>query len=396
MVATRKKRDKRRERLSGRKRAETHKGGFEGSSVQLPDGVDFFAVKKAGVYRLEIIPYIVPEGANNPNAEPGDLYFERTFWIHRGVGADNGVRVCPRKTANQPCAICDHRAKLAKDPDADENLIKDLSPKERQLWNVFDHADPEKKDQVWDVSYHLFGKQLDARIKNADEDDEYEFFADPEEGLTLKVGFAERSFSGNTFYEAETIDFKTRRTALDPELFESANLLDSLLIIEPYDKLKAEFLQTGGDDTDDDTDDDPPPKKKTRKRTTKKKPTESEETAEKYGISKGDEVDTHTGGICTVLKISSDGTSLTLKDDDGEIHRAVSPADVKLIPEEEEEVEEEKPKKAAKKTTKTTKKTKASPPPDDDDDDGDDDDDDDDDDDEPWDDDDDDFDDDDD
>ena len=323
----RRKREERRQRVCAKRRAETHKSGFDPSSVKLPEGVNFFSVKKAGVYRLEIIPYIVPEGASNPEAESGDLYFERTFYVHRGVGADSDMKVCLSKTAGLPCPICEYRTRLTKDPEADENLIKDLSPKERQIWNVYNHAEPEKGVQVWDVSFHLFGKQLDARVRNADDDDNYRYYADPKDGMTLKVGFAEKSYAGNTYYETESIDFKVRRKELDPDLFERALVLDDLLVIEDYDKLKALFLQT-----DDDGDEDEKSKRKKGKRTKGKKKEDKEETtADEAGIKVGDEVMHDEFNVCEVVKISGDGTSLALEDDDGDVHKGIGVDEVTLI-----------------------------------------------------------------
>jgi hypothetical protein len=288
MATSRQKREKR-QRVSGRRRAEDHKTGFEGGSVKLPEGVGFFSVKKAGIQRIEILPYRVPKGADNPFADDGDMYFERTFFVHRQIGPNNETRVCLRKTTGQPCPICEYRSQLTKEEDPDEDLIKDLAPKERQLWNVYDHGNSEAGVQIWDISFHLFGKSLDARIKNADEDDDYEFFADPEDGLTLKIGFEEKSFGGRTFYDCESIDFKARRKALDPELFEKVVVLDEALVIEDYEKLKALFQQTEAPSDDDDDESKKEEKSKKRREPRKKKEDKSKSkdhfpTAEEFGL----------------------------------------------------------------------------------------------------------------
>ena len=56
---------------------------------------------------------------------------------------------------------------------------------------------------------------------------------------------------------------------------------------------------------------------------------------------------------CEVMKVSGDGTSLTLEDDEGDTYKAVAPEDVKMIPkdtdDEEEEDETPPPKKKIKK-----------------------------------------------
>lgn len=234
-----------RERVSGRKRAETHKTGYERTTVQLPDGVKDFVLESAATKRIAVIPFRVGKG--NPYAEEGSLYFERTFWVHRGIGATEESYVCLAKTAKQKCPICEYRAKLAKDPTADEKVVADLAPKERQLWNVLDLDDLDGGVKIWDISFHLFGKRLDEEIKNADEGDGYEFFADPEDGCYLKLGVLEKTFNGNKFYEVSTVGFKPRREPLDPDVLKSALCLDNLLVFYSYDKLKAILFQTDGE-----------------------------------------------------------------------------------------------------------------------------------------------------
>ena len=191
MTTNRQKRQKR-ERVSGRHRAKEHKTSSAGTLIRLPDGVNFFSVKNVGPFRLEILSYIVPSGGGNPWKADGAAHFERTFWSHRGIGPNSDPYVCLAKTLKMPCPICEARVKIASDPDGDEETAKALLPKERQLWNVYDHAEPEKGVQVWEVSFHNFGKQLDAAINNVDEDEAFEFFSDPEDGSTLRVGFEEK------------------------------------------------------------------------------------------------------------------------------------------------------------------------------------------------------------
>ena len=357
------KQDRERKRTSARHRAETHKSGFVSTSLNLPKGVNLFAPKKAGAYRIEILDYEVPKGAGNPFCEDGERHYERTFWVHRGVGPDNSSYVCPKKTAKKKCPICEIRTKMTTDPDANEDLIKEMAPKERQIFNVFDHAEPDRGVQVWDISFFLFGEQLDAEVKNADEEDDYEYFADREDGMTLKIGMKEKSFAGNTFRQVESINFKARRESLDPELFDAANVLDDLLIIESYDKLKAIFLQTEDEDEDED-------QKDQSERSSKKKkgkpemdeddiPVEDEDddddddkqevlpVAADFGLSKGDTVVHEDHGVCTIAKISGDGTSLTLMYEDEEMHQSIVPGEVKK--KKSKKAKKEKPKPKSKK-----------------------------------------------
>jgi len=249
MSKKRKGKKKRSTAVTAKRRSEQHKVGFETTSLNLPEGAKLFSLKSDKAVRLDILPYIVGKG--NPWADEGTLHYERTFWVHRGIGVDQSSYICLRKTCNEKCPVCEYRAKLSKDPDADEDLIKDLAPKERQLFNVIDTRDRDKGVQLWDISFHLFGKSLDARIRNADEDDGYENFAELEDGFTLKLGIEEGHYGKISFYSVETIDFKPRKEDYDEDILEEVYCLDELLNIIPYKELKQILLQTEDDDDDE-------------------------------------------------------------------------------------------------------------------------------------------------
>jgi len=234
---------------SARERAEKQSSGFTSACLKIPDGVTLFK-PKTGTMLIDILPYVAGEG--NPWAEPGNLHWERTYYVHRGIGANSDSVLCPRMTSKEPCPICEHRMKLMKEGDEEnEELIKDLAPKQRQLFNVINLKDPDKGVQLWDISYFLFGKVLDARLRNSEEDDGWDKFFFLEGGLTLKIGFEEKSFGGRTFNEVETIDFKQRKEDYDEDMLEQVHCLDEMLIELDYKELKKTFLEARGDDKDE-------------------------------------------------------------------------------------------------------------------------------------------------
>jgi hypothetical protein len=264
-----KQREEKHRYASARGRAEKKKaeGSFSATYLKLPDGVKFFK-PKSGVMLLDIIPFVAGKG--NPCAEPGALWYERTYHVHPRVGADRNAFLCERLSGGKgkSCPICDMRAKLLrKQSDDAEELVKDMAPKERQLFLVINRKEEEKGIQLWDMSYHLFGKLLDARIRNSDEDEGWDHFHYLEGGLTLKVGFKEDSYGGRTFLTAETIDFKERPEDYDEDILDKTYCLDDLLIHPDYDELKETFLEAGeaeeeDDDADEDEDEEDEPKSK--------------------------------------------------------------------------------------------------------------------------------------
>ena len=366
---TQKKKD--RKRVSAKRRREEHQSGFTGTSIKLPEDTTLFKIEKAGVRRFDVVPYEVGEKAGNPHADAGDMYFERTIYIH-WIGADSKPYLCPLKTAKKPCPVCEERGKLAQNPDTDKKTITPLLTKQRQLWNVFDRESPEEGVQLWDYSYHNFGKQLDAKLNHADEEDGYDYFADPKDGFTLRVGFSKESGGGRTWYQATDIEFKNRKESLASDILEAAHDLDSLLILEDYETIQKVFFEMGDDDDDDDSGEEKEKPAKDKKRRPKKEKKKETMTAEEVGLEVGDEA-THKEheewGTCDITKISSDGTSITIEDEDGEEHRAIGAEDLVKIeddPEPEPEPESVKTKGKGKKGKGKSREEKKPDPIDDD------------------------------
>lgn len=243
-------------RVSGRRRAEDHKT-YDRTAWTLPEGVSSYRIAAAGTRKIDIFSYKVGQG--NPYADAGMLHFERTFFVHSRIGPSEDTYVCAAKTAKQRCAVCEWVAKEGHR--SDPAVVKALYPKERQLWLIHDHAEPTKPFQIWDYSFHLFGKQLDARVKLSLPEQGYEYFADPRDGKTLLVGFAEKSIGfGKPCYEAAAFDFMPRQPQSKAFIM-SLPCLDDLLIIKPYNELREIFLQTadeGGGDTGDGGQEEPP------------------------------------------------------------------------------------------------------------------------------------------
>src|SRR2546430_15238147 len=94
---------------SARERAEKQSVGFVGNYLNLPDGAQLFK-PKSGTMLLDILPY--EAGKGNPWAEPGNLHWERTYYSHRGIGANSDSFLCPRMTKKGKCPICEHSLHL--------------------------------------------------------------------------------------------------------------------------------------------------------------------------------------------------------------------------------------------------------------------------------------------
>lgn len=336
-------RKQRREKKNlARRRAETHSSGFESTSLKIPDGLNFFNPDE-GIYVGDIVPYIVGKG--NPMADPGEEYYERTYWRYKDIGAAQKKYVCPSKTFNKPDPIAEWRQKHARDESKEEE-VSALKPQERQLFLWWDHKDREKGVQLWEVSYHLFGKLLDERIRQRGEEDWDQFWYPDCGGYTLRLTFSQDSIGKNSFVRVSAIDFKPRDDdyEMPKEIREHGICLDDLLVEVPYDKLKAIFLMLpeeevsgNGEASDQRPKDeekvpfDDEPREKPKEKEKPKLPKASD-----FDISVGDQV-RYQGSIMDVAKISGDETSLLLidpKTDD--IYKGVGPEEVEKVGEEKE------------------------------------------------------------
>jgi len=384
MVTT--KADKRKSRYASAKRTvEDHDKGFTPNTFDA-NGMDVLRIDSKGTQNLDILPSVA--GKNNPHVDEGELCYACTYWVHPRLGPNNEWFTCNRRTFGKSakCYACEKRAKLAKKGDEDdEPEIEALKTSERQLFYLkHKNGDEPKKTQIFDVAYYGkgqgFGEMLANNIDAMEEDDERLNFFHLSGGATLKAKFKGDKFKGKTYYKPSHMEFVARKKDYPESILDKLAPLDSLIKEADYDEMKAAI--EGEEDEDD--------KKGRKKRKKKGKPRDeedeeeedeqdedeeeddeedeesdeeeeegdSETTADDLGIEVGSTVKHKKLGKCEVVHVSGDGTSLRLKDEDGEVHRAIPPETCKLLEteEEEDEDEDESPKKKGKKKVK--KKTK--------------------------------------
>jgi gp32 DNA binding protein like len=211
----------------------------EGAGYLILDKRVTFFNPKAGDFELDFIPY--------ENAD-GDLEAYRRFKVHSNIGIDDNKYVCPT-SIGKPCPICDERKQMAKSKSGDSEIIKALNPKERMLFQCIDLLD--KRDdsvQLYDASFHAFGKQLLKAIDTAENSTSsrkrslpHAGFAELEGGQTLMVTMEESAKIKN-FFNATRIDAENRAPYGD-EILDDVLNLDNVLKILGYEELEAIFLE---------------------------------------------------------------------------------------------------------------------------------------------------------
>lgn len=225
-------------REKARKRAEQREFRSGGARFNFDSKTKFFQIDpKRKIHRLDIIPYKVTVD-NNPEVKKGELWYQRTIFVHYSIGTEEKSYICP-KTIGKPCPICENRASLMKNPNASEEDIEALRPRERELFNVIDLDEKEKGVQLWEISYHAFGKQLEEEIREGKE--EWAGFADLVDGYTLLCRFKEESIGRTRFMKISRIDFEEREDYSE-DILDDAFDLDKILKVLDYEELEKIFL----------------------------------------------------------------------------------------------------------------------------------------------------------
>jgi len=269
-------------RERAKKKAEKSMSRGGNRFLNAPEGTEFIKVKSKGPYHWDVIPYVVKVDTH-PEAQKGEVWYQRTYFVHFNIGPENIAVVCP-KTIKKPCPICEHVKELYNsDSDEDNTLAKEMKAKERELYNIIDLNDQDKGVQLFEFSYHNFGKAIDEEIYEGDE--ELGDFAELEGGKTLVVSFRKRKLGKNDFYEVRKIEFEDRDD-YDEEILEDVIDLDSIIVIKGYDELQKELFgltATEEEDKDKEEEEDEKPKrpkKPTRASSRKSRKDEDEDEKE--------------------------------------------------------------------------------------------------------------------
>ena len=364
-----------RRRVTAKEWADKQDRGFEPTAVKLPEGFSWFSIKSTGRITLDMIPHVAGKG--NPNADEGFEIAHLEYYAHWVPDLTGKAKsyICSASCIGKKCAVCDY---LKRNPD-NKDLADSLKSKKRMLWNVIDHSDKDKKIKVWDTPYwKSFGEKLKDAIRVSDKYDNYD---DPESGYSVQLTVKESTNPKFGKFEIARVDLVPRDNQYELSIMDEACVLEDCLIVPDYDELMA--LLKGDAPPEDKNkveEGDQKPEPEEEEETEEEEPEEEEETEEEpeeeavlifpsnrkkvapeeteeepeeeaVEFAVGMEVK-YKKKQWTVVKVSGDGTSLTLKDEDDNMAKAVDPDDVQVLEVEEEleeEAEPEQPKVRGKK-----------------------------------------------
>ena len=257
-MATQRERDRRNMRIAdaSRRVAEHSTGGRQ--TLKLPDGIRFFNPNRVGqAYPIDVVPYELTDASKKfvkNYAKVGEWYYERTYFQHEHIGVSNERYVCPAATFGKKCPICDHIRTLRASPNKEALKLADsLKPKERQLFLIYDREDERRGLQLWEVSFHLFGKSLQKKIANkagTPQHKAYLNFFHPFEGLTVRMIPGEKPMpGGRPITEFDVDDMVKREHPIPDNIIDHGYNLDDFVREVSFDDLKRAFF---GDVSDDD------------------------------------------------------------------------------------------------------------------------------------------------
>ena len=197
-----------------------------------------------GINKIEILPYI-PRSNKHPllakgQLKKGDPDYNLDVFVHRNVGANNATIVCPKRNYGQACPLCEEADRLWNGGDKDN--AKKLFAQRRVFYNIINTVEQDKGIQLYEAAPKTFQDKLEAAQNAADSDPDIQeiapraFFADPKNGLSVKITGAQETFNNNKFIDVSSVVLSPRKIDVTPYLDKVVQLED-FLTVKSYDEL---------------------------------------------------------------------------------------------------------------------------------------------------------------
>jgi len=300
--------DRTRERSENREGKSSHIFSFK----NLPEGMEVKWADKLKKGResnnFDFLPFEVTEewyqramnfDGKRTGIEPGEVDYKLEYCTHRGVGPEKVNLICLREMFGEECAVCERRDWLlenAAEEDPDGKLATSLKPKWRVLYNIID-LNGDQDIRLWDHSYHLFEKHLQAEIALNEEEGLVYFWGIDEDGMTVKWRAEEKTRMGYKFIEANRIDF-AKRDPYDEAIFDEVYPLDQLLVIPTSEQVARIMLAMPEDSAPEKEKEkekeEPPTRNRSRQRFSKQeKEEEKDENLCSKGLKFGEDFNKH-------------------------------------------------------------------------------------------------------
>ncbi len=355
------------------------KSGGTSKKVLHLKGFEAFDVKEKGTQAGDVIPFRAGEVCEKFNvADKGKRHWVLDFFVHQRMGINKEPIVCPLKTWKLPCPICEEHERMVnvdKEVDWKSDEARALRPQHMTalLWR----PKGERKAKLWELPHFNFVEKINNELEEMDEGErtKCEFFPSPNKGMTIEARFVKDDKFSNPFYPADRITFTKRTKPVDDKVLARCDVcLDDALPKLSYKKIARIYqgatnmaksskeqerrkAKARDKDYDEDEDEDEDLEDEDDEDDSDDENDEEPTTADDKGIDKGDMV-TYKGKECKVVKISGDGTSLTLKKGT-KVYKAIGVDDVEVKDANEDDEDEDDGKASKNGKAKPKKKPKS-------------------------------------
>ena len=202
---------------------------------------------KFGIHVFDIIPTFAganwPQDSHGVKLAEGEPIYVLDISVHTNVGPNDAQFVCLNRNFGLPCPICEHQAELKKEIDYDQDLVKSLYPKRRNVYNIVSYDNTEEEDkgvQIFECAQFFMEAKLtplafDARTKALIP------YAHYDKGKTIqfeikkkKFTIGEKQIDGSDYIGHKLLD---RDYGIDDADLDDAYLLDDIIHIPTYEEV---------------------------------------------------------------------------------------------------------------------------------------------------------------
>lgn len=224
----------------------------EGLQKYFKDDADLTFVKfgptKEEPHIMDIIPFIA--GNNMPEfmkVKEGKPAYYLDIYVHQSIGPTKTWIVCPNKSYNEACPICEHINELEKEGKEWEDFAE-IAPKRRCVYNIINLTTPkeEKKGiQIYESSHKYSEKLIQNAAKN------------PRGGGSVPFSHPDKDVGQSISFSVDSDKFRTvsghrlvqRTEDISDEILENAHILDQIIVRLSYKEIERIFNRTPDDDS---------------------------------------------------------------------------------------------------------------------------------------------------
>lgn len=201
----------------------------------------------AGQHLIDILPYF--SGKYDPRVDEDEPNYLIDIYVHRYVGPNEDHFICMsrNKNYNKPCPICEYRQKLVdqrrKGEEGLDDEIKELYPRRRCIYAIWDRDNESKGVQIWEVS-HWFS-EFNVLPLAKPRKGGFIAFTEPDKEEGRSIAFEIVGKGQNQTFKG--FNFEMREEEIPQEILDAVPTLDELLYFPEYEEVKKAFY-AGKDD----------------------------------------------------------------------------------------------------------------------------------------------------